>query len=119
MPRAAVALHRGPPPSAGPPPTETGTAKGDITLVELTRIQQVIARRMAESKATVPEFTLRSADALSFALLYWVRGLHKAEQSLDARSWQQTFARLHLDAFTSNMFSAARTFSCSLRLSPG
>ena len=27
---------------------------------ELTRIQQVIARRMAESKATVPEFTLRS-----------------------------------------------------------
>ncbi len=47
-----------PPPT--PPPTETGTAKGDITLVELTRIQQVIARRMAESKATVPEFTLRS-----------------------------------------------------------
>lgn len=43
-----------------PPPSETATAKGDITIVELTRVQQVIARRMAESKATVPEFTLRS-----------------------------------------------------------
>jgi pyruvate dehydrogenase E2 component (dihydrolipoamide acetyltransferase) len=54
-----------PPASAPPPappaePTQTGTAKGDITVLELTRIQQVIARRMAESKATVPEFTLRS-----------------------------------------------------------
>jgi pyruvate dehydrogenase E2 component (dihydrolipoamide acetyltransferase) len=47
-------------PAPRPKPTETGTAKGDITLVELTRVQQVIARRMAESKATVPEFTLRS-----------------------------------------------------------
>jgi len=31
-----------------------------VTVLELTRIQQVIARRMAESKATVPEFTLRT-----------------------------------------------------------
>jgi len=43
-----------------PAPSETGTAKGDITVIELTRVQQVIARRMAESKATVPEFTLRT-----------------------------------------------------------
>jgi pyruvate dehydrogenase E2 component (dihydrolipoamide acetyltransferase) len=53
-----------PAPAAPPPPaatpTETGTAKGDITVVELTRTQQLIARRMAESKATVPEFTLHS-----------------------------------------------------------
>jgi pyruvate dehydrogenase E2 component (dihydrolipoamide acetyltransferase) len=41
-------------------PGETATAKGDVTIQELTRVQQVIARRMAESKATVPEFTLRS-----------------------------------------------------------
>jgi pyruvate dehydrogenase E2 component (dihydrolipoamide acetyltransferase) len=34
------------------------TAKGDVTIQELTKTQQVIARRMAESKATVPEFTL-------------------------------------------------------------
>jgi pyruvate dehydrogenase E2 component (dihydrolipoamide acetyltransferase) len=39
-------------------PAETGTAKGDVVTVELSRVQQVIARRMAESKATVPEFTL-------------------------------------------------------------
>jgi pyruvate dehydrogenase E2 component (dihydrolipoamide acetyltransferase) len=38
--------------------SETGTAKGDISIQELTRTQQVIARRMAESKATVPEFTI-------------------------------------------------------------
>jgi pyruvate dehydrogenase E2 component (dihydrolipoamide acetyltransferase) len=43
-----------------PPPVPTATAKGDVTVVELTRVQQVIARRMSESKATVPEFTLRS-----------------------------------------------------------
>jgi pyruvate dehydrogenase E2 component (dihydrolipoamide acetyltransferase) len=43
-----------------PAPSETGTAKGDVTIQELTRTQQLIARRMAESKATVPEFTLRS-----------------------------------------------------------
>jgi pyruvate dehydrogenase E2 component (dihydrolipoamide acetyltransferase) len=44
-----------------PPPStviESGTAKGDVTVQELTRTQSVIARRMAESKATVPEFTL-------------------------------------------------------------
>jgi pyruvate dehydrogenase E2 component (dihydrolipoamide acetyltransferase) len=37
---------------------ERGTAKGDVTVQDLTRTQQVIARRMAESKATIPEFTL-------------------------------------------------------------
>jgi pyruvate dehydrogenase E2 component (dihydrolipoamide acetyltransferase) len=50
-------------PAAAPPPApasvaETGTAKGDVGVQELTRTQQVIARRMAESKATVPEFTI-------------------------------------------------------------
>ena len=34
------------------------TAKGDTTNVALTRMQQTIARRMAESKATIPDFTL-------------------------------------------------------------
>jgi pyruvate dehydrogenase E2 component (dihydrolipoamide acetyltransferase) len=56
-PAAAPAAEAPAPP---PKPTETGTAKGDVTVQELTRIQQVIARRMAESKATVPAFTLRS-----------------------------------------------------------
>jgi pyruvate dehydrogenase E2 component (dihydrolipoamide acetyltransferase) len=34
------------------------TAKGETTIVELNRTQQTIARRMAESKATIPDFTL-------------------------------------------------------------
>jgi pyruvate dehydrogenase E2 component (dihydrolipoamide acetyltransferase) len=34
------------------------TAKGESTEIELTRTQQTIARRMAESKATVPHFAL-------------------------------------------------------------
>jgi pyruvate dehydrogenase E2 component (dihydrolipoamide acetyltransferase) len=35
------------------------TAKGEMTIVELTRTQQTIARRMAESKATIPDFALQ------------------------------------------------------------
>jgi pyruvate dehydrogenase E2 component (dihydrolipoamide acetyltransferase) len=35
------------------------TAKGETTIVELTRTQQTIARRMAESKATIPDFALQ------------------------------------------------------------
>jgi pyruvate dehydrogenase E2 component (dihydrolipoyllysine-residue acetyltransferase) len=38
------------------PAGETG--KGEVTVEEPTRIQQIIARRMAESKATIPHFTL-------------------------------------------------------------
>lgn len=36
------------------------TAKGETTVVELTRTQQTIARRMAESKATIPDFSLQA-----------------------------------------------------------
>ena len=39
-------------------PAQVTTAKGETTIVELTRTQQTIARRMAESKATIPDFTL-------------------------------------------------------------
>jgi pyruvate dehydrogenase E2 component (dihydrolipoamide acetyltransferase) len=44
----------------GPAPALEGvmTAKGETTTVELTRMQQAVARRMAESKATIPDFTL-------------------------------------------------------------
>jgi len=34
------------------------TGRGEATQQELTRLQQVVARRMAESKATAPEFVL-------------------------------------------------------------
>lgn len=46
---------------ATPPGTlaeRVATAKGETTIVELTRTQQAIARRMAESKATIPHFSL-------------------------------------------------------------
>ena len=46
------------PPKSEPEAGERGTAKGDVDIEELTRTQQVVARRMAESKATVPEFTV-------------------------------------------------------------
>jgi pyruvate dehydrogenase E2 component (dihydrolipoamide acetyltransferase) len=47
-----------PPPPPAPVVAETGTAKGDVSHEELSRLQQVVARRMAESRATVPDFTL-------------------------------------------------------------
>jgi pyruvate dehydrogenase E2 component (dihydrolipoamide acetyltransferase) len=47
-----------PPPAAAP--ADVATAKGEVCVQELTRTQQVIARRMAEAKATVPEFTLQA-----------------------------------------------------------
>jgi pyruvate dehydrogenase E2 component (dihydrolipoamide acetyltransferase) len=39
---------------------DVATAKGEVRVQELTRTQQTIARRMAESRATVPDFTLRA-----------------------------------------------------------
>jgi pyruvate dehydrogenase E2 component (dihydrolipoamide acetyltransferase) len=46
---------------AAPTPEEAvRTAKGETTVVELSRTQQTVARRMAESKATIPDFTLAS-----------------------------------------------------------
>jgi pyruvate dehydrogenase E2 component (dihydrolipoamide acetyltransferase) len=50
--------------AAGPSPgaglAGVTTAKGDTTEVELSRTQQTIARRMAESKATIPHFALQT-----------------------------------------------------------
>jgi pyruvate dehydrogenase E2 component (dihydrolipoamide acetyltransferase) len=39
------------------PAARTG-AKGEVEIQELTRLQQTVSRRMAESKATAPDFTL-------------------------------------------------------------
>ena len=43
---------------AAPAPDAVATAKGTATEVELNRLQQAVARRMAESKATIPDFTM-------------------------------------------------------------
>jgi pyruvate dehydrogenase E2 component (dihydrolipoamide acetyltransferase) len=59
QPAAPAAVpEAAPAPPPAPVVAESGTAKGDVTVQELSRTQQVIARRMAESKATVPEFTI-------------------------------------------------------------
>jgi pyruvate dehydrogenase E2 component (dihydrolipoamide acetyltransferase) len=44
-------------PAAVPAPS-TETAKGTVEIVEPTKLQQVVARRMSESKATAPHFYL-------------------------------------------------------------
>jgi pyruvate dehydrogenase E2 component (dihydrolipoamide acetyltransferase) len=48
---------------AGPTPgvrEKPETAKGEVEVVELTKLQQTVARRMAESKATAPHFYLQA-----------------------------------------------------------
>lgn len=40
--------------------TDVTRAKGETTEIELSRTQQTIARRMAESKATIPHFSLQA-----------------------------------------------------------
>ena len=64
------------PPAAAPssaPPTPVAsdgaqTAKGTVETVELTKLQQVVARRMAEAKATAPHFYLTSEVDMSAAV---------------------------------------------------
>jgi pyruvate dehydrogenase E2 component (dihydrolipoamide acetyltransferase) len=41
------------------------TAKGEVEIIELNRLQQTVARRMAESKATVPHFYLSTEIDMS------------------------------------------------------
>jgi pyruvate dehydrogenase E2 component (dihydrolipoamide acetyltransferase) len=56
---AAPPAAAAPPGPATPPGAESvATAKGETTEVELNRLQQAVARRMAESKATIPDFTI-------------------------------------------------------------
>jgi pyruvate dehydrogenase E2 component (dihydrolipoamide acetyltransferase) len=61
--RAGDAPGAGAPASApndGSLEERVATAKGQTTVVELSRTQQAVARRMAESKATIPDFSLQS-----------------------------------------------------------
>jgi len=62
-PAAQEAPPVGAPPAAqtapATPTAEPGGAKGEVRVQELTRLQQTVSRRMAESKATAPDFELR------------------------------------------------------------
>ena len=74
-PAAAPAAPTAPAPApaaapAGPTPgvsEKPETAKGQVEVVELSKVQQTIARRMAESKATAPHFYLQAEFDLSAA----------------------------------------------------
>jgi pyruvate dehydrogenase E2 component (dihydrolipoamide acetyltransferase) len=44
------------------------TAKGQVQIVELTKLQQTVARRMAESKATAPHFYLQAEFDMTSAV---------------------------------------------------
>jgi pyruvate dehydrogenase E2 component (dihydrolipoamide acetyltransferase) len=50
------------------PSGDGGTGKGGTTTQELSRLQQTIARRMAEAKATVPDFTVTTEADMSAAV---------------------------------------------------
>jgi pyruvate dehydrogenase E2 component (dihydrolipoamide acetyltransferase) len=47
-----------------------GTAKGAMRRVEPTRTQRLIARRMAESKATIPEFQVQTDAVMDTAIAF-------------------------------------------------
>jgi pyruvate dehydrogenase E2 component (dihydrolipoyllysine-residue acetyltransferase) len=56
---AEVAEQKAPEPEPEREKAPAGeTGRGEVTVQEPSRIQQIIARRMAESKATIPHFTL-------------------------------------------------------------
>jgi pyruvate dehydrogenase E2 component (dihydrolipoamide acetyltransferase) len=60
-----------PPAPAGPTPgvaEKPETAKGQVEIVELTKLQQTVARRMAESKATAPHFYLQAEFDMTAAV---------------------------------------------------
>jgi pyruvate dehydrogenase E2 component (dihydrolipoamide acetyltransferase) len=64
-PPAPAAAPAGPTPGVAEKPE---TAKGQVEVVELTKLQQTVARRMAESKATAPHFYLQAEFDLTAAV---------------------------------------------------
>ena len=68
-------------PAASRVPPDITTAKGETTELELSRTQQTIARRMAESKATIPHFALHADVDMQecAALRSQLKGLGQAD----------------------------------------
>jgi pyruvate dehydrogenase E2 component (dihydrolipoamide acetyltransferase) len=69
-PAAPTPAREAPAPAAPTPGVQERpeTAKGQTEVVELTKLQQTIARRMAESKATAPHFYLEAEVDMSRAV---------------------------------------------------
>jgi pyruvate dehydrogenase E2 component (dihydrolipoamide acetyltransferase) len=66
-PAAAETPSPSPPPTAG---TAAPTGKGTVEVVEPTRVQSLIARRMAEAKATIPHFQVQTDVAMDAAVTF-------------------------------------------------
>jgi pyruvate dehydrogenase E2 component (dihydrolipoamide acetyltransferase) len=62
------ATVRHPGPAAESPGPSPETAKGQVSYEELSKTQQLISRRMSESKATAPHFYLRATVDMSEAV---------------------------------------------------
>ena len=84
-PQAGAPAAPAVPAAAGPAPPTPGaqerpeTAKGQAQTIELTKLQQTVARRMAESKATAPHFYLTTTVDMTTAVA--ARGKLKAAAS--------------------------------------
>ena len=66
-PGAVPAAPAAAPAAAGASAERPETAKGTVEAVELTKLQQTVSRRMAESKATAPHFYLQANIDMSAA----------------------------------------------------
>ena len=79
---AGAAAPAGAPAAPAAPPAGAGaterpeTAKGTVEVIELSKLQQTVSRRMAESKATAPHFYLQAEVDMSRA--------HEARAALKA-----------------------------------
>ena len=83
-------------------PADVATAKGEVRVQELTRTQQVIARRMAEAKATVPEFTLQAEVDMDAAV--------RAREELKAMAGQDAVVPSYNDMIVKASALALREF---------
>jgi pyruvate dehydrogenase E2 component (dihydrolipoamide acetyltransferase) len=56
------------PPASEPPPASG--AKGEVVVIEPTRLQTTVARRMAEAKATIPHFQVQAEVTMEAAIAF-------------------------------------------------
>ncbi len=71
---------------AEPVAADGGGARGAGTVVELSRAQQLIARRMAQAKATIPDFQVQTETVMDDAVALRSRLRDAVEEGQDAPS---------------------------------
>jgi len=95
-PEPAASAHARPAPAAGDAGAEAPAAiegaRGGSSMVELSRLQAVIARRMAEAKATVPHFQVETEVRMDAAIALRAE-LKKAAGDAPAPSFNDLIVR--------------------------